>query len=145
MKLPHAITTLATPFMSLAILAAAANIAVAQDDVDTAEQRERPTTTLPDSTESADRDTQQTPLADTDCVDLPDSEVADSGQGAGAANAQGNNPQADVSARGSRADENRSVQGAANANAEIARNRDDCLDLYRDNSTEDSRNQGSGN
>jgi len=124
----HAITTLATPLLALTITAAASHTVFAQDDAVTEpEQLERDQLERPDDTNA---NSQEVPLSDTDCVDLPDT-ASQNAQGAGAANAQGANPQANPNAQGSRADENRSAAAAGNSNAQIAQNRDDCLDIRR--------------
>jgi hypothetical protein len=125
----HSIKTLATPLLALALTAAAGHMVLAQDDPRTpADQREQPTATVPDDPDTAARNTQEPVPSDTDCIDLPEGASANA-QGAGAANAQGANPQANANARGSRAGENQRAAGAANSNADIASNRDDCLDI----------------
>jgi hypothetical protein len=119
----NTITPLATSFLAIVLSAAATNMAAAQDDAVTEpEQFERPPATQPDDS-AASQSEQETPLSDTDCVDLPEGAPV---------NAQGADPQANSTAQEARAGENQSVAGVANSNAEITRNRDDCLDIRRE-------------
>ena len=113
----HAITTLATPLLALAITTTASQTVLAQEDAVTEpEQLEREQLERPEDTNA---NQQEVPPSDTDCIDLPDT---------ASQNAQGANPQANPNAQGSQAGENRTGE-ANNPDAQIAQNRDDCLDL----------------